>query len=529
MTETYQCDILFIGSGPHSLAVLSRLITKLPFSTYNDAQHHRILKWSSRGPSQLHKRNSGLTKHESSTKGRVFRDQTLGDIMVIDPSGKWMSRWKTQFSIYSIEYLRSPLTFHPDPSDEDALKSFAEIENRQNELLECSDLFNKSIKTSRKMRERSLFNERDRQNFTKPSSKLFQDFCDDLIRRNHFEDIVTKGLVSQIIPYSKEDGFCEYFRVLVCDPETNEPTAEILAKNIVCSIGFLNLPNMPNWAQKNILEIPSGRITHSKDLLRNTIADTRDYAIPEVELKMKMGLETRLVVVGGGLTSAHLCSLAQKIGYTKITLLCRSTLKVKHFDASLDWVGRYKNVEFSKFYSTSNPKERLKIIKSAREGGSLNPSAMERLHQLEKCGVLTILQEVSILDVLWNSEENLIEANLSNGETLQADQIWLATGCSVDVNKEVLFKQLLQKYPIGVVEGFPQVTQDLSWSTHCPNFYVAGGYAALQLGPNSLNLNGARAAGERIASHLLDKYDDEKDDAHLILGGNQNYFSMLSR
>jgi hypothetical protein len=45
--------------------------------------------------------------------------------MVVDEYGTWMERWRQQFAGLRIEWLRSLVTAHPHPYDEDALLSFA--------------------------------------------------------------------------------------------------------------------------------------------------------------------------------------------------------------------------------------------------------------------------------------------------------------------------------------------------------------------------------------------------------------------
>ena len=47
----------------------------------------------------------------------------------------------------------------------------------------------------------------------------------------------------------------------------------------------------------------------------------------------------------------------------------------------------------------------------------------------------------------------------------------------------------------------PLITEDLQWREDVP-FFVAGGYAGLQLGPGAANLIGSRAGAERIANGL---------------------------
>ena len=54
--------------------------------------------------------------------------------MVVDSHGKWMERWRRQFQGLGIQWLRSLVTAHPHPYDEDALLSFAYAHGSMSEL-----------------------------------------------------------------------------------------------------------------------------------------------------------------------------------------------------------------------------------------------------------------------------------------------------------------------------------------------------------------------------------------------------------
>jgi hypothetical protein len=61
-----------------------------------------------------------------------------------------------------------------------------------------------------------------------------------------------------------------------------------------------------------------------------------------------------------------------------------------------------------------------------------------------------------------------------------------------------------------------------------------GGYAALQLGPNAVNLNGARSGAERVATCIIEEWgceeDNEDEEGHAlnIFGKTGNYYSLLA-
>jgi hypothetical protein len=66
------------------------------------------------------------------------------DIVVLDESGdQWMSAWDEKFERFSISHLRSPVFFHPDPSDRDGLLEYTYKEGR--ELKENTWVVGKSL------------------------------------------------------------------------------------------------------------------------------------------------------------------------------------------------------------------------------------------------------------------------------------------------------------------------------------------------------------------------------------------------
>lgn len=149
-------DFVAVGAGPHSLAVVSRLLeTKSRF----------------------------YTDHDLTTKRKYYQEvdekKKPLDVAVVDPAGRWLARWHSQFEQMKIKFLRSPVTAHPgkfhlrdlrcceanlflrenfpcgllwfvlrfssniisDPFEDTALLSFASGQKREAELLPIDNLF----------------------------------------------------------------------------------------------------------------------------------------------------------------------------------------------------------------------------------------------------------------------------------------------------------------------------------------------------------------------------------------------------
>eukprot|EP01127_Copromyxa_protea_P001372 TRINITY_DN11385_c0_g1_i1.p1 TRINITY_DN11385_c0_g1~~TRINITY_DN11385_c0_g1_i1.p1 ORF type:complete len:100 (+),score=15.20 TRINITY_DN11385_c0_g1_i1:203-502(+) len=82
-------QVVIVGAGPQALAILLRLCS-----------------------------NKSLFSEAEMTTSKKFWDQKttpsveLKDVMVIDPHG-WLGCWRSKLEKQKLEYLRSPLFFHP--------------------------------------------------------------------------------------------------------------------------------------------------------------------------------------------------------------------------------------------------------------------------------------------------------------------------------------------------------------------------------------------------------------------------------
>ena len=204
--------------------------------------------------------------------------------VVLDPAGDWLQQWHHQFAAYGIPHLRSPAVHHPDP-DPHALRGFAR--SRSSELFPPYDL---------------------------PGTRLFHDFCQEVIRRWGLQDRVIPARVKQI------ERFHEYgwqrFRLGLSDGRT------LTAKRVVLAIAG-GQPNLPAWAQTLPSDYPSDGLLHSD----------------RVDLR-RLGQLTgeTILIIGSGLTSGHLALGAISRG-AKVIMMARRTFYEKLFDAEPGWLG----------------------------------------------------------------------------------------------------------------------------------------------------------------------------------------------
>lgn len=377
-----------------------------------------------------------LLKKKKSMRGRL---------MVFDPSGTWMSRWNHQFSALEIPHLRSPAVHQPDP-DPHALRTFAS--SRPSELFPPYDL---------------------------PGTQLFQDFCQEVIRRYSLINCVYPAQVVEIKPLN--DRPRPHFCLGLSDGKT------VFARRVVIANGG-GVPHFPEWVKQIPPEYPSDRLLHSH----------------QIDLRGLQLRGERVLIVGGGLTSGHLAVGAIKRG-GMVLLMSRRHLYEKLFDADPGWLGpKY----LKHFWAEADWSVRAAMIQEARNGGSMTPAILTQLRRWSREGKIIFYEQCQVSQARWRGDGWQICCDRSAvHECIQhqkIDRIWLATGSQLDITNHPLLKDVLETYPTEIVKGLPVLDECLRWRG-C-ELFMMGGLAALRVGPTARNLSGARASSERIVPAL---------------------------
>ncbi|PSB26528.1 FAD/NAD(P)-binding protein [Chlorogloea sp. CCALA 695] len=359
--------------------------------------------------------------------------------LVFEESGTWLHQWQHQFAALEIPHLRSPVVHHPDPNPY-ALRKFAEL--RSDELFPPYDL---------------------------PGTKLFQDFCNDVIRRFQLQERVVKAKVVRIEPLF--DKFRRRFRLWLLSGQS------VIARRVVFASGS-GSPQLPDWVSRIESDYPQERLLHSQ----------------QVDLRGLHLAGERVLIVGGGQTCGHLVVGATNCG-AEVQLIVRRQLQEKLFDAEPGWLGP----KYLKGFRAQNDWEkRWELIQQARDGGSMTPAMMTQLRRLMRNNQLNIYQQCQIVKAMWQA--NSWRVYCHDGTEYECDRIWLATGTRLNIMEQPLLAEILDAYPLSVVNGLPVLDEYLRWRG-C-ELFVMGGLAGLQVGPVARNLSGARMAGERIVPAL---------------------------
>ncbi|KAF5624992.1 FAD-binding protein [Fusarium sp. NRRL 52700] len=479
-------DVLVIGAGPCGLAISARLHEHTPAALFTDEEHRRfhwISKYGNKMPLK-HVRSGKISPPKHTAKPQY-------KMLVLDAdSDSWMGRWNRLFKMYDISHLRSPMLWHVDPLDRDALLAHAYANDRADELVEIRNCVGKEVSKhgrkkngqracGRRQEARVDINVRERNDYYNPSTSLFCDHCEKVAARYNLSSDMIRKESLQYLDYDEVKGISidgeKLFTV------TSNKTRRY-ARTVVLAVGPANVAKIPH-----IPSMPDGTLPQTCHSMH--IAEFPD---PIVKARIATKKTTNILIVGGGLTSAQLTDLAIRKGVTKVWHVMRGPLRIKHFDVGLDWMGKFKNAKQAQFYYADSDDERIEMIKEARGGGSITPVFHKRLKKHILAKTLELFTETSLTDAQFDAEKGTWSVQTNPPIDMPAmDYMYFATGIQTDFSSLPYLQTILEKYPIEGRGGFPCINNDLMWNDEVPLFMM-GRLAALRLGPAAPNLGGAQ-------------------------------------
>ncbi|XP_075904430.1 uncharacterized protein LOC142902946 isoform X2 [Nelusetta ayraudi] len=485
-------------------------------------------------------------------------------LRAVDSYGKWTALWESQFTALNIPHLRSHTLVHTDALKKEALQEFVLKQNRLMELHSLPDqiyildenAFFNDMRLGKKERKRLNVNTALRKSlsFCLPGTKLSVDFFQDQVERYHLDSVLLKGTVESITPVIDcEDGMeaddermkgrggedvvrdgvkktVKYFQVTLQEGDA------IKARHVVMATGptRAQTANIPSWVRSIGESYPEGRLQHTVHLMHRLAAAQQKDAGSARQMEADSlcavcEVGQRVMVVGGGLTSAHVVSIALQQGASHVTWVMRKHLQLKQFDVGdvEGLVGRYSHTEHGikmdgqaylrQFYNQRSFHKRLAMIRQARKGGAVTPEAYVHLQPFILSGQVDVKTYCEVTEASWCYRNQVWSLFLSTGHRWSGDMIWLATGCKLDVKEDQLLFNVMKEFPIQVIDGWPCISESLKWTEECP-LYLMGQYTALQVGPHAVNLAGGQAASMRISRDIMLRLHPDNAEAAQLTG-----------
>lgn len=273
--------LVIVGAGPHALALATRLNEPRPAALYTDLEHAR-LSWLQRQDAEQrtaksHSRHKAVKGHWPARKLVTPKEATLvasaadpaPSVRVLDSSGNaWLSRWDAFFAGLSIQHLRSPMTFHPSPADADALVAYAQRTSREPELEPIKGVVGSELSKHQRKKRRvvvvssigagtNLINERDRQDYQRPSTALFRDFVqDDLVARYPVPQVEHTTVTSVAYGLIHVQGDGPRFGFVIDSVRPDGTLERHAAQAVAMAVGPSSVPSIPEWLLRAATSAP---------------------------------------------------------------------------------------------------------------------------------------------------------------------------------------------------------------------------------------------------------------------------------
>ena len=496
--------------------------------------------------------------------GAIPKSTTLSSpsLCIVDDNAQLLQKWKYRTASTGMKYLRSSAGYHLDLEEHSLRRHFGNT-NGYNTNQVTNPSISKKKKKRKKNKKKKEQGENNRSHsssssdqqqpslfftndYERPRLDIFNQHCDSVITKYGLDKLHTQGRVVSIEP---NDEIVKV-KVSLSQTDDNSRTSAITyeAEHVVLALGN-DEPSYAEWVDDT--DIENGLVHHLLDDVKQgewQPPQQRQEKPSNINNKDLSNVNTetmkghRVAIVGGGITAAHKAlELAHSVNnnnnnesktFPVVHLISRHPLKEQQFDTHQDWMMDKAACQRSKegggsgvpkrqrlFSNISSWEERRKIIAKERIPGTVTPAvnrgqdglryAIENKeiiwHQAEVVGkrYITKNDNHNSNDQVEEEHTNCgLELSLSCGDTIEVDQVLLATGFGKKIPGGTLIqKDLVDKAGLQVSKfcGFPIVDENLLWHSR---IFVAGALAELEIGPSARNIAGARLAAERILQSI---------------------------
>jgi hypothetical protein len=164
---------------------------------------------------------------------------------------------------------------------------------------------------------------------------------------------------------------------------------------------------------------------------------------------------------------------------------------------------------------------RVDALAAARVGGSITPDLAHRIVQHAGRRRLSVLRRTKLENISWCDRDEAVAAYLcsenggsllgSRRHELRVDEIWVATGSSLDIARDPMFASFGFGSRVDVHRGMPLLDDSLAVRSRPHHtrrqaaVHLMGGYAGLSIGPSSRNLIGGQAEARLIERGLAQR------------------------
>ncbi|RBP88756.1 NADPH-dependent L-lysine 6-monooxygenase-like protein [Cytobacillus firmus] len=247
------------------------------------------------------------------------------------------------------------------------------------------------------------------------------------------------------------------------------------SKKVVLALSINDQLHVPEWADS---------IKQGSHQLYHIFDETADFS----------KLRPPVAVIGGGITAAHTAIKLSTLYPGQVNLIKRHPFKVCDFDSDPGWLGPKYQKHYQRITDYS---ERREIIKKARNRGSLPSELFHKLRKLENDRTIKV-EDGEVTSVKEGENKELLL--FVDTQEVKVHSIVFATGFRPSRPGGSWLEKAIEMFGLPCAKcGYPIVSQSLEW---CPQLYVTGPLAELEIGPIARNISGARQAAERIVQSI---------------------------